>query len=380
MRSLALFCGGMADEPREELSGQTPLAVAKTPFIDSLQKLGRTGSANFIPRSLNASVDIACLSILGYDPAEFYTGLAPLEALAMGIALDDRDVAFRYDFITASDDTFVDLTGRVSRYESDLLAGDLNSGIGGKGLRFYPGDDNRGILVFKDSNVSEELDDLTCMPPSRAAGQKISKCFPQGKWAHSLKEVFEKAKKILECHEINRVRIDLKENPANRIWLWGQGKRPKLPSFLDRYGIRGTVVSEALWVRGLAKGCGLPLSASFSEALKNETEFVLVLDPAKAGDIKTKIRMIERFDSQIVGAACRYALKYPETRILVGTDLSWPVGRSCPEAGDVPFLIQGPGIAAETDGCFDESAVSRRKGLVFDEGHQLMAYFLERKK
>ena len=380
MRFFSLFCGGMADEPREELSGRTPLEVAKTPFIDSLLKTGRVGSVNFIPRTLSPSAEIACMALLGYDPAEYYTGLAPLEAMGMGISQDDRDVAFRCDFVTVADDTFVDVAGRISRKEFDRLAGDLSAGIGDAVLKFYPADENRGILIFKDSSASEELDDLECVPPPRAAGQKISKILPQGKGALILKEVVDKAKKILDNHEINRVRIDLKENPANMIWLWGQGKRPKLPAFSERFGVRGRVVSEALSVCGLAQSCGLGTAGNLSEALKAEEEFIFAYLPAKNGALKEKIRRIEEFDAHIVGPVCRYVAKHPESRILLGTDLVWPAGQPAPQVGDVPFLLQGPGIEAAPGERYAENAITRHKRFAVDEGHKLLSILFGKNK
>lgn len=376
MRAFALFCGGMADEPREELSGRTPLEVAKTPFLDSLVRAGKLGTANFTPRALSPAEDIACLSILGYDPTEFYTGLAPLEAMAMGVPQDDRDVTFRCDFITVADDTFVDVADRISQHESRHLADDLNAALQMTDFRFYAGSNSRGILVFKGT-ASDELDDLECVPPPHAAGKKISKILPQGKGARILAGFVEKAKKVLTDHEINRVRIDLKENPANMVWPWGQGKKPKLPAFSERTGLRGTVVSDSLAARGIGQACGLSHSETLAEALKGDSDFVFAYLSGKNADVKEKIRRIEEFDKHTLGPVCRYAAKHPDVKILIGTDLLWPSGRA-PQAGETPFLIHGQGVDAEPAERFTENT-AKQKRFVFDDGYKLLFNFIGKK-
>ena len=378
MKTFALFCGGMADRPSEMLSGRTPLEVAKTPHLDALVKKGRVGSVNFVPRSLSASRDVACMAMLGYDPQEYYTGLAPLEALALEISQDDRDVAFRFDFITVSEDIFVDVTRRLSSRESEILVTELNSKFGDAKAHFFKGHSHEGILMFKDSGSSEDLDELECVPPANASGQKITKLLPRGKSASALKDMMSKARKILEDHEINRVRIDLKENPANMIWPWGQGKKPKLPGFEGRYGVRGGIVSETDFVKGLALNCGLTLFPTLAQAIENEAEFVFTYTPARPepNDLMAKIRRIEEFDAQVVGPVCKATEAGGAYRILVGTDLIESAAQGLPAAGDVPFLLQGEGVEPEPS-CdrFCEKA-AHHKRFAFDEGHKLMAYFL----
>ncbi len=380
MRSFALFCGGMAARPSEILSGRTPLEVAKTPFIDSLVKKGKIGSVNFVPRSLPASRDVACMAMLGYDPEVHYTGLAPLEAAALNIPQDDREVAFCFDFITVSEDAFVDVTRRLSAKESEILVSDLNSKLQDPAAQFFAGRSHEGILIFKDSGISDELDELECVPPANAPGQKVSKILPRGKHAPRVKELMDKAKKILEDHEINRVRIDLKENPASMVWPWGQGKKPKLPGFESQFGVKGVAVSDVDFVRGLALNCGLSLAPSLSAALEKESEFIFVYLPAVASelDLMAKIRRIEEFDAQVVGPVCRAAEKEGTSRILIGTDLLGSEGDGLPMAGDVPFLIQGEGADAEPVDRFCENA-AHHKRFAFDDGYKLMGHFLGKK-
>lgn len=376
-----LFCQGMADNPQESLSGRTPLEAAKTPFMDSLAKKGRIGSVNFIPHSLPAAPDIACMSILGYDPLECYTGAAPLVALARGISQSDGEVAFCYDFVTVSEDTFVEVTRRLSDTESELLVNELNAKLADPRVKFCAGTSlEEGILILSDSSLSEDLDDLECAAPQAAMGQKINKVLPQGKGAAFVKVIMDKAKNLLENHEINRVRIDLKENPANRIWLWGQGKKPKLPDFFQAHALSGTVVSEASFVRGLAVAAGLKLSGSLSEAIQGNDQFIFSYSPGVGkNDLKTKIRRIEEFDLEVVGPVCRAAEKNTESKILIGTDLMDPLGLSRGVAGDVPFLLWGAGVEAAPCDLFCEKS-AQHKHFAFDQGHQLLSYFLDEKQ
>ncbi len=377
MKYFMLFCQGMADQPQETLSGRTPLEAAKTPFMDLLAKKSRIGSANFVPRALSPTPDIACMSILGYDPLRYYTGAAPLEALARGVSLGDREVAFLCDFVTISEEVFVDLTRRMSPREAELLMNELNSKLGDPRVKFYPGQAHDGILILNDAAVSEDLDELECVPPRQAAGQKISKVLPQGKGAPFVKGIMDQAKKILENHEINRVRIDLKENPANRIWPWGQGKKPKLPAFSDEHRLRGAVVSEASFVKGLAKAAGMAFIPTLSEAIHRSEEFIFSYSPALGeNDLKTKIRRIEEFDLEVVGPISRLVETHPEIRILVGTDLNEPVGFSAALAGETPFLLCGAGVESEPSEGFSEKS-AHHKRFTFDQGSLLLPYFLK---
>lgn len=379
MKHVMLFCEGMAGEPVAELGRRTPLEVAKTPFMDLLSKNGKVGSASFIPRALRPGGDVSALSILGFDPLEFYTGIAPLEALAMNLEQNDSQIAFRCDWVTVFDEYLVDTSaGHISRRESELLIEALNAKLSDPRVRFHSGGGYKNILLVEDPGLVDDLDELECTPPADWVGQKLARHMPRGRGADVLIGLMEKAKTILENHEINRVRIDLKENPANGIWPWGQGKKPRMPAFGERHGREGVVFSEADFVKGIAKALRLEAAENLSAAiLKGDFVFVYVEagDLKTNRDLKTQIKRIEEFDSLVVGYAVKMAERLKDVRIVVGADSVHSLSKGVLLHGHAPFLLHGAGIQ-EGGGVFNEKTAAQSK-LVFEEGHKFMDYFLK---
>lgn len=372
-----LICEGLADDPITDLGGRTPLEAAKTPFMDGLAKKGRTGNISYIPHGLEPSSDVACLAALGYDPSEYYTGFAPFEAAAAGIKIEDGEVVFRLDLITVSDDTLVDSTaGYISKTEAKPLVGSL-AHAAPAGMKIRAGDSYRNFLVVSGA-AAADLDELECVPAERLIGQKLSKFYPKGKGDAALNELMEKARAILETNEINRVRIDLGENPANGIWVWGQGMKPKMPSFEQKYGVKGSLISEADFAQGLACFVDMDRPEGLAAAI-DEYEFVFVYmrsgEPGrKIWDLKSKIRRIEDFDA-VVGIAAKTAEKSREHRLFVGTDYAESLSKRQIVRGPAPFLVSGTGITAESR-AFSEKAAAQ-SSVVIENGHEFMQIFLK---
>ena len=219
MTYVILVCEGMADEPIEELMGRTPLEVAKTPHMDLLVKTGSLAQGSFNPGTLRPSGDVSAMSILGFDPQEFYTGIAPLEASAMQIQQTDQAIAFRCNLVTVLDQGLVDAySGNISSTEAGILIDSLNKKLSNNRIRFYAGEGFRNLLMVNDAELSESLDELDCAPPQTVIGQQVLKNLPKGQGASAIIDLINASKEILENHEINKVRIDLHENPANMIW------------------------------------------------------------------------------------------------------------------------------------------------------------------
>ncbi len=382
MKYVVLVGEGLADEPMEELSGRTPLEVSKIPHINALAKKGRVGQASFVPRIIGARSDVACLSILGYNPKDFYTGIAPLEALSRKIALTDHTVAFRCDLVTVSDDKMIDNSASyITDKEAKQLISDLNEKLGNEHVKFYADDGYKNILVINDAAQADNLDELECTPPKSVIGHKIGKFMPKGTSAETVVSLMEKSRGILESHEINRVRIDLGENPANMIWPWGQGKGPKLPGFTERYGMSGAVVSDSQYVRGLAVAAGMKLSDNLVDALK-KYDFVFVYFEGsdniyRKKDLKSKIKLIEDFDAKFVGPAV-VAVEGKPHRILVASDHIFSSKRREILHGHVPFVIAGDGVEAEHLPVSEKIAAQSK--LQYEEGHTLLSFFLNREK
>lgn len=372
MKRVLLAAEALADEPLAEHQDRTPLEIAKAPVLSDSAMKGRVGSTVFAPRKLPAGADVACFSLLGYDPLEFYTGIAPLEALAWGIPQRDDEVAFRCDLVTVLDETLVDATaGHISTKEMKIFADELNRAAGSGDVRFHALDGHRMILMVRQ----ESLDDLELAPATAIVGDKLDRHLPSSRAYASLLEIFEKARAVLEPHEINRVRVDLGENPANRIWLWGQGKRPAPVAFERRFGVNGAVHSAADFARGLGRALGLSVADKLAAAIA-ANDFVFSYLPKEEGEagLKGKISRIERLESAFCEAleAVRSA---SEWRICVATDTVSPIGKEKPTHGKVPFFVCGTGIEAENR-AFNERQASQ-SAFGFEDGHRMMEWFLK---
>lgn len=253
MKYIILVGDGMADYPIEQLAGKTPLEVAKTANMDFIARHGRLGRIKTVPDNTTPGSDVAIISILGYDPLKYYTGRGPLEAANLGINLKADDVAFRCNLITAGEDTLIDYSaGHISSKEAEVLINHLDKKLGTERIKFYPGVSYRHVMVMTDAAFLDPKE-LTTKPPHDIMGDSISKNLPKGKNAEILIKLMRDSRSILEGQEINTVRIDLKENPANMIWLWGQGNKPDMPKFLDKYGINGSVISAVDLIKGLGR-------------------------------------------------------------------------------------------------------------------------------
>ena len=386
----------MADYPLEELQGRTPLEVAKTPHMDYIAQNGQVGWVKTIPDKMAPASDVANLSILGYEPAKFYSGRGPLEAANMGVALKEDEVAFRCNLVTCGDDKMLNYSaGHISNKEARILIQDLDKQLGSNAVRFYPGVSYRHLMVAKDLEPS--LLKVKCRPPHDITGQSISKNLPRGKNAKFLIDLMQKAASFLQDHEINKVRVDLKENPANSIWLWGQGKRLDLPTFKDRYGLSGSVISAVDLIKGIGKTIGLePINVPGAtgyydtdylakaryaiESLENKDfVFVHVEAPDEAGhngDLRAKITAIERFDAQVVGQILEHFRNRTDFRILVLPDHYTPISVKTHTAEPVLFAIFGQGVEKGQFSAFNESA-ARQSKLSLPKGSQLMEYLIK---
>jgi 2,3-bisphosphoglycerate-independent phosphoglycerate mutase len=254
MRYAVLVGDGMADYPLKELDGRTPLEVASIPNMDEISRQGQLGLVRMIPPGLAPGSDVAMLSILGYDPRRYYTGRGPLEAVRLGIELSPEEVAFRCNLITVDDGCITDYSsGHISSREAEELIGSLEQRLGTESTKFYPGVGYRHICVIKDTSLMH----VDCTPPHDVIGEPIDKNMPKGEAAQRLRDLMTQSHNLLCDHELNRARVLEGKNPANMIWLWGQGGTPQIPSFRERYGIGGSVISAVDLVKGIAKLIGL---------------------------------------------------------------------------------------------------------------------------
>ena len=399
MKYIVLVGDGMADRPLKELDDKTPLEVARTPNMDYIVQHGQIGRAITIPNGMEAASDVANLSILGYDPRKYYSGRGPLEAANMGVELSEFDIAFRCNLITASGDIMADYSaGHISSKEAAILIKAINEGLGKENIKFYHGVSYRHLMVLKPDvkyNV-EELKKVKCTPPHNILGQKLSKNLPQGKGADFLIGLMNESRPLMEKHEINRVRVDLKENPANMIWLWGQGTKPNMPGFYEKFGLTGSIISAVDLVKGIGRIIGLePITVPgatgyYDTNYKGKAEyainslkdkdfvFVHVEAPDEAGhngDIREKILAIENFDSLIVGPILKHFKNLKNFRIMVLPDHATPISLRTHSDEPIPFAIFGKDITPDQFTAFSEK-VSYESGLVFNAGWELMKFLV----
>lgn len=401
MKYIVLIGDGMADYPQDALSGRTPLEAARIPNMREIAKLGQVGLAKTIPDGLAPASDVANLSILGYDPRKYYKGRGPLEAANMGIILKEGEVAFRCNLITESDGTLLDYSaGHIKTEEAKALIQLLDKKLGSASVKFYSGIGYRHLLVIKegkDTPTAVELAEVGCTPPHDVTGEPLQKNLPKGRAAQFLINLMEDSRAVLRDSDVNKVRIDLKENPGNMIWLWGQGTSYEMPKFADKYDVKGAVISAVDLINGIGRTIGFKVikvpgaTGYYDTNFQGKAEhavnylkdgdfiYVHVEAPDEAGhngDLRAKVGAIENFDKYVVGTVLEKFTKLKNWRLLVMPDHYTPVKAKTHTNEPVPFAICGKDIAPDKSEEFSEKAASE-SGLVFDEGHKLMDYFIQ---
>ncbi len=380
MKLIVLLGDGMADLPLEVLGGRTPLQAAEKPNMDRLARQGRSGLARTVPEGFAPGSDVANLSVLGYDPAECYTGRAPLEAAAMNVHLGPDDIAFRCNFVTIDNGLMKDYSaGHISTEEGQELIEALAPLMPGQ--RLYPGVSYRNLLVLQAGARAE------CTPPHDISGQPVEEHLPRGQDSELLVALMEAARPVLERHQVNRRRIAAGKRPANAIWLWGQGPAPAMPSFAEKYGLSGAMISAVDLLKGIGRYAGLEvidvpgatgnIDTNYQgkvdaalEALKSRDFVYLHIEaPDEAGhegEIDLKVRAIELFDEKVVGPVLQALEKSGEDwRVLLMPDHATPISIKTHSSDPVPFTIAGSGIEPDGVESFDELAAQRGEyGLV----------------
>ncbi|ACA59570.1 cofactor-independent phosphoglycerate mutase [Candidatus Desulforudis audaxviator] len=403
LKYLVLVGDGMADEPRPELDGMTPLQYARTPHMDLVAACGEIGQVRTVPAGYQPGSDVANLSVLGYDPQKYYTGRAPLEAVSMGIDLQERDVAFRCNLVTLTDAEpyeereMVDYSaGEISTAEARELILFLDRELGSEALRFYPGVSYRHLLVWREGPVETRL-----TPPHDIPGMEVRAHLPAGVGDGVLKSLMVRSAELLAGHPVNRARRQRNERTANSIWFWGQGRRPALPPFRDLFGLQGAVISAVDLIKGIGLCAGLEsievegatgtIHTNFRgkavaalNALASGADFVLIHveapdEASHHGDLETKIRAIEEIDQRVLGEVLRGARDIGPLRIMVLPDHPTPLRTRTHSADPVPFAIlrEGTGGGRKAERGFDEVSAAR-SGVYFRIGCKLMPYFIRR--
>jgi 2,3-bisphosphoglycerate-independent phosphoglycerate mutase len=390
MKYIVIIGDGMADFPIEELGGETPLMVAHKPFMNMMAREGFCGKVNTVPEGFPPGSDVAAMSIFGYDPAKYYTGRAPIEAAGMGIELGDDDVAFRCNLVNL--DMKPDRTimgdysgGHITTEEAKILIDRLNATLGGDAIRFFPGVSYRHIMVWKGG-----LWQMSSTPPHDITGKVIHEYLPGGMGADTVLSLMEKSQKILGEDPLNEERKQAGKLPANSIWLWGQGKKSKLPFFRERFHLKGATVAAVDLVKGVSRLAGFDApfiegatgyldtdyrakaNAAIALLKDHDIVYIHVEAPDEAshnGDMKEKIKAIERIDADVVGVVLEKVGK--DARFLMVTDHATPISMRTHYAVPVPYIIYDKG--RKQAGC--ETGYDERTGDKVISGEEMITLF-----
>jgi 2,3-bisphosphoglycerate-independent phosphoglycerate mutase len=358
MKYAVLIGDGMADYPIDKLGGRTILQAARTPAMDSIAARGKTGLAKTVPDGFPPGSDVANMSILGYDPAAYYSGRAPLEAASMGVALAADDVAFRCNLITIENGKIKDYSaGHISSDEAEILIETLDSELRTDKVRFYPGISYRHLIVAANNFGAE----TECTPPHDITGERKDSYLPRGKDGDFFSGLIEASTVVLGLHPVNLKRVQEGKNPANSIWVWGQGYAPKFTSFQELYRKKGAIISAVDLLKGIGIYAGLDVievpgatgyldtnyegkaSAAIKALKTRDLVFVHVEAPDEAGhegSIEKKLKAVEDFDSRIVAPILKHAETSDEPfTILVLPDHPTPISIKTHTKDPIPFAV-----------------------------------------
>lgn len=400
MKYVVLQGDGMADWPVPELGNKTPLEYARTPHMDKIAAYGTLGMTHTIPPGFPSGSDVGTLSLLGYDPRRYHTGRSPIEAASMGVELGPDDIAFRCNLVTigkAAEGTEVmdDFTaGHISSDEAAELIHTVNQELGGAELAFYPGVSYRHLLVWH--NGKEHLDTT---PPHDITGKPLAGHWPNGEGSERLAALMERSRELFATHPVNVRRQAQGQKPVSSVWLWGQGRRPAVPTLKEQFGLDGAVISAVDLVRGIGVLAGLEViqvpgatgfldtnyvgKAEYGLESLRRTDFLFLHveatdEAGHMGAADKKVQALEDFDEKVVGTILHGLDAFPEWRVLLMPDHATPVEIKTHSDDPVPFAVVSSqewrtGIRRPVS--YNESS-AKGTGVMEPEAHRIMARFI----
>lgn len=394
MKYAIIIPDGAADDPLPELGGRTPLQAAHTPNMDRVAAMGRQGLARTVPEGFESGSDVAIMTLLGYDPAIYHTGRAPLEAAAQRIPLSPTDWGFRCNLVTVVDGVMKDHSaGGVSDADARALLKLLADDLLLQGYEFHPGVSYRNLLVYRGQDAFE----LKTKPPHEIPEEPIAGYLPSGTGSDVLRRIMARSAELFADHPVARAHRAAGRNAPTQVWLWGQGHAPAMTRFAERFGVEsGCMITGVDLLRGLAVLLGwdvreVPGMTSFhdtdyagqgaatADAL-DRSDLVLshVESPDEAShqaDWKTKVAAIEAIDEHVVGPALRKLQGFADWRVLVMPDHPTNIATRKHGYGWPPFAMAGKGVCP-VGGLPYSEANAAAGGLRLERGHELMEYFL----
>lgn len=397
MKYIVVLGDGMADQPVAALGGKTPLEAAVTPVMDALASMGTLGTVQNVPAGMAPGSDVANLSVLGYDPAANYSGRSPLEALSVGVAMDDDDVIFRSNLVTLTENQPYDQkiildhsSGEISTADADVLMDAIRREFNSSRFRFYTGTSYRHILVWKQGRLSP------LEPPHDHLGHAIGPYLPQ---EAVLREMMERSYEILNNHPLNLARAAAGKHKANSLWFWGAGTKPQVQSFREKTGLTGAMISAVDLLKGIAVGAGMRVynvpgatgsidtnfegkaQAAVDALLKDGCDFAYIHVEAPdemghQGRIQDKVKSIEYLDNRLI-APIKAAMEAAgeDYRMLILPDHPTPLAIRTHTADPVPYLIyDSTRQKRKRDRLTEESA--RQADNFQPDGYKLLEEFI----
>lgn len=393
MKYIVILGDGMAGEPLDALQGRTTLDAAATPHMDALAAKGEVGLTKMVPEDMKPGSDVANLGVLGYDPKKYYSGRSPLEALSVGVAMEETDVVLRCNLVTLSEEEPYEKkrildhsAGEISTEEADALMDAVRSAFNSDVFSFHTGTSYRHITLWKGGRV------LDFAQPHDHLGQVITPYLPQEPvFLQMMKKSFE----ILNNHPVNQKRAAAGKNKANSLWFWGAGTKPSLRNFKEKTGKSGAMISAVDLLKGIAVGAGMTVvevpgasgslhtnyegkAAAAVAALQNH-DFVYIHVEAPdemghQGSIENKIQAIENLDRRVVAKVVQ-ALQGKDYRLLILPDHPTPIAIRTHTGKSVPYILYDSRFDKNTGIRYTEKEAATT-GISIDAGYTLMDYFL----
>ena len=399
MKYIVVLGDGMADEPIPELGNKTPLDAAATPVMDALAGAGIIGTVQNVPAGMAPGSDVANLSVLGYDPAANYSGRSPLEALSVGVQMDEDDVIFRSNIVTLTESepyaqkTILDhSSGEISTEDADVLMDAIRAKFNSDTFQFYTGTSYRHILVWKGGRVCQ------LEPPHDHLGKVIGQYLPQ---EVALRRMMEESFDILNNHPLNLARAAHGKHKANSLWFWGAGTKPRVQNFYEKTGLKGAMISAVDLLKGIAVGAGMEVcqvpgatgsidtnyegkaQAAIDALLCDGCDYVYIHVEAPdemghQGRTQDKVKSIEYLDSRLI-ARVKQAMEEAneDFRILVLPDHPTPIRIRTHTADPVPYLLYDSTRQLKKRERFTEEA-ARNANNFEPNGYRLLEKLMER--
>ena len=403
MKYLVLIPDGMADVKVEQLSDQTPMQAAYKPCMDTLAKESMVGMVSNVPEGMVPESDTANMAILSFDPKVYSRGRSPLEAVSMGIDMQADETAFRCNLVTLSEDEdeyeqkiMIDHSAdEITTEEADQLIKALQEHFGNDQRTFHTGVSYRHCLIWKN-----RPDQYPFMRPHDILGQCIAQHLPLAEGGEEYYALMKESYEVLNHHPVNEARRARGLRPANSAWLWSPGKKPTLPSFKEKWGIDGAVISAVDLIKGIGLCAGMQSidvpgatgnvhtnydgkAQAAIDAFKSGTDFVYIHVEAPdecghRGEIENKVLSIELIDKLILKPVSEYLADCGEDyKILVLPDHPTPLEIRTHSSDPVPFMLYDSKKIYDGVDCFDEQSASMTE-VVVEHGHDLLEMVIER--